>query len=113
MDMENIQSFDGLEDLVARIAKGEGGLIVDFTGSYCAPCKQLEPVLAKLAEEFREAIAVVTVDIEQYPELAQRYGVRSVPTLIGFHEGQVRAQEVGFSNPRRVREFFTELARLA
>jgi len=84
-------------------------VVVDFTGSYCAPCKLLEPILGDLANEYRDAIEVITIDIEEHPELAQRYGVRSVPTLIAFHSGQVRGQQVGFSHIRRVREMFEKL----
>lgn len=98
-------------DMNAVLARITGGhrVVVDFTGSYCAPCKQLEPILGDLANEYRDAIEVLTVDIEEHPELAQRYGVRSVPTLIAFHSGQVRGQQVGFSHIRRVREMFEEL----
>ncbi len=85
-------------------------MVVDFTGSYCAPCKQLEPILGALANTYRGAIEVLTIDIEEHPDLAQRYGVRSVPTLIAFQGGEVRGQQVGFSHARRVREMFEELA---
>ena len=111
--MKEIQVSGSLEELVARIEAGKGALVVDFTGSYCAPCKQLAPILATLAEEFGTRVQLMVVDIEEHPALAQRYGVRSVPTLIGFHEGKVRSQQVGFSSPRRVREIFTELADLS
>jgi thioredoxin 1 len=104
---------NSLGDLKARIAQSGQGVIVDFTGARCAPCKLLLPILADLAEEYRGRLEVLTVDIEEHPDLAQRYGVRSVPTLVGFSGGEVRAQQVGFSNARRVRAMFAELAELS
>ena len=94
-----------------RLGQASCPVIVDFTGAYCGPCKLLAPLLADLAEVHQGAVEVWTIDIEQQQELAQHYGVRSVPTLLAFRGTAVQAQQVGFSGPRKVREMFAELAK--
>ena len=106
----NASDFNGIEDFRQRLASASGPVVVDFTGAYCGPCELLFPLLADLAEEHQGVVEVWTIDIEEGQELAQHYGVRSVPTLLAFRGGAVRAQQVGFSGPRKVREMFAELA---
>ena len=104
------KSFD-FKHLVDREATSPDlPLIVDFYGGYCPPCRLLEPVLARLAEKFRGQVQVVKVDIEEQPDLAQRYRVRSVPTLLALDGDNVVAQQVGFTGPRKVEEMFAALA---
>ena len=84
-------------------------VVVKFTAAYCGPCRQLSPVLTKLAGDYAGRVRVVTVDIQEDPALAQHYAVRSVPTLLALRDGCVVEQQVGYSNPRRVEELFENL----
>lgn len=106
--MSNPHESRHLDDFAA--ASAEIAVVVDFSASYCPLCRRLEPVLADLAARYRGAVAVVAVDTGEAPALAQRYGVRSVPTLLAFKGGEVVAQQVGFSTRRRVEELFASLA---
>ncbi|HEY8144402.1 MAG TPA: thioredoxin domain-containing protein [Kofleriaceae bacterium] len=85
-------------------------VVVQFTASWCAPCRRLAPVLRELADRHAGRVALVVVDVEASPDLAQAYRVTSMPTLLGFRGGQVVAQQVGFSGRARVEELFAELA---
>lgn len=84
-------------------------VIVEFSAAWCPPCRALEPVLTELAGRHRGRVAVAVVDIEAEPDLAQRYGVRSMPTLLAFRAGQVTAQLVGFGSRAPVERLFGDL----
>ena len=73
----------------------EQAVLVDFWASWCAPCRSLAPVLEDLATRLDGALAVVKVDTDAEQELAARYGVRSLPTLMVFRNGEAVAQVVG------------------
>ncbi len=70
-------------------------VLVDFYADWCAPCKAQTPILDTLAENLSGELNVVKVNIDQAPELAQTFGVRSIPTLILFRNGEAQATRVG------------------
>ena len=78
-----------------RISKAEKPVLVDFWADWCAPCKQLAPHLDTLAETHGDRIDIVKIDIEANPETPTRFGVRSIPTLILFRDGQASATKIG------------------
>ena len=74
-------------------------MIVDFSATWCPPCKQLKPIFEKLAEEFKGRIDFVTVDVDNNPELAQAYGVQSIPMMVFFNkDGQIQNTIIGFQD---------------
>jgi thioredoxin len=72
-----------------------GTWLVDFSAAWCAPCRQLTPLLAQLAGELRRHLSIGAIDCEEQPQLAQRFGVSAMPTLLLFRDGRVIAQKVG------------------
>lgn len=70
-------------------------VLVDFTASWCGPCKQIAPFIDQLAAEYDGKAIVAKVDIDESPGSAGRFGVRGVPTLYVFKGGQIVAQQVG------------------
>lgn len=74
---------------------GDTPVLVDFSATWCAPCKLLEPVLTELSEKYVGKVRFVKVDVEKLPDLANRLQVRSVPTMFIFHKGIVKKQLVG------------------
>ena len=70
-------------------------VLLDFSATWCGPCKQLAPIVEQLADETRGRLKVGAVDIEESPETAVRYGIFSVPTLLLIKNGEVRDQYVG------------------
>lgn len=65
-----------------------GVVLVDFFATWCGPCKMIAPVLEELAETYKDQATIIKVDVDQQQELAQRYGVMSIPTLILFKNGK-------------------------
>lgn len=80
-------------------------VIVDFWAAWCRPCKQLSPMLELLANEAQGAFRLARLDVDQNPALALRYGVRTLPTVKAFSQGEPVAEFVGMQPEYRVREF--------
>jgi thioredoxin 1 len=70
-------------------------VIVDFWAEWCGPCRAVAPVLDKIAEERSGEVRIVKVNIDEEPELAQRYGIQSIPTIVLFKDGEPSAAAVG------------------
>lgn len=79
-------------------ALGAGVVLVDFYADWCGPCKMIAPVLEELAAEFDGRAKICKVDVDNNDELASKYGIRSIPTLIIFKNGQEAEKSVGFSS---------------
>lgn len=84
-------------------------VIVDFWASWCRPCKVLEPMLEKIVAESNGAFRLARVNVDENPNLALRFNVRSVPTLKAFSEGQVVGELVGLQPEPRLREFIEKI----
>lgn len=73
-----------------------GVVMVDFFATWCGPCKMLSPVLEEVASEVEGKANIVKVDIDESSELAQRYGIMAVPTMLIFKDGKILKQLQGF-----------------
>ena len=70
-------------------------ILVDFWADWCGPCHMIAPVIEELAETFADEVTVAKLNVDEYPEVARRYGIQSLPTLLFFKDGQVQDQLVG------------------
>ncbi len=83
-------------------------VLVDFWAEWCAPCKQIGPVLEDLSNEMGEKIKVAKVNIEDSPDTPAKFHVRGIPTLMIFKEGQVVATKVGTMTKSKLTEWVSE-----
>ena len=77
------------------VLKSEGPVVVDFWAEWCGPCKQIAPALEEISNELGEKIRVAKLNIDDNPSTPAKYGVRGIPTLMLFKDGQVAAMKVG------------------
>lgn len=80
MKIVNTQEFNELMN--------ENAVLVDFFATWCGPCKMLSPVLEGVAEKMKDKVTIVKVDVDRSPDLAAKFGVMSVPTMIMFKNGR-------------------------
>lgn len=78
-----------------EVLQAEGLVLVDFWAAWCPPCRRLAPTLEALAAESEGRLAVAKVDVDENPELARRYGIQSIPTLILFRDGRAVDKRLG------------------
>ena len=94
--MNHFSNNDNFKDIIK-----EGTWLVDFSASWCGPCKMLEPNLEELAKEYN----VLKVDIDQFRTLTDSFDIMSVPTTILFNNGKVVKKDVGYKSLDELKEF--------
>lgn len=79
----------------AEVLQSDIPVLVDFWAPWCGPCKALGPTLEKLAAEYTDKVRFVKLNIDEAPEIASRYSIMSIPTLLLFVKGEIKEQLVG------------------
>ena len=90
------------------VLKSDKPVLVDFWAEWCGPCKQIAPALDQFSEEFAGEVTVAKVNIEESPSTPTRYGVRGIPTLMLFKDGQMASMKVGAMPKAKILEWLAE-----
>ena len=86
------------------LKNGELPLVVDFWATWCGPCRMLAPVIAELAEEYAGKLVVGKCDVEENEDIAMEYGIRNIPPVLFFKNGQVADKMVGAQPKAKIQE---------
>jgi len=89
----------------AEVINSEVPVLVDYWAEWCGPCKAIAPVLEEVAANYEGKIKVCKVDVDSNKEAAQKYGIRGIPTLMVFKDGNASATKVGALSKTQLEEF--------
>ena len=92
-------------DFEADVINSDKPALVDFWAEWCGPCKMIAPILHEAADEYADKLSVVKLNVDESPSIAQKFGIRSIPTLILFKDGAVQAQKLGAMSKSQLMEF--------
>lgn len=102
--MSNIQAITD-DSFEKEVAESTLPVLVDFWAQWCGPCKAIAPILDDLAEKYAGKVKIVKLDVDNNPATPPKFGVRGIPTLILFKEGQVQATQVGLLSKGELASF--------
>ena len=109
MANQNIVSLTQ-ENFSSEVLQAPSPVLVDFWAEWCGPCKMIAPILDELAEEYDGKVKIGKVNIDEQQGLAAEYGIRAIPTLLVFHQGQVAEQIVGLKSKRDLKAALDHVA---
>lgn len=92
----------GKEDFKTKVLDAPGAALVDFWAPWCGPCRMIGPVVEELAKKYEGKAVVVKVNVDDNQELAQEYGVMSIPTMVFFKDGKEVNRTVGASGKEEI-----------
>ena len=98
------------ENFEREVLEAKRPVLVDFGADWCAPCRAIAPTVEELAAEFEARATVAKVDVDEQPDLARRYAIRSIPSLLFFKDGEVAERVAGLAPKARLAEKLAALA---
>ena len=97
-----------VENFESEVLKSEKPVLVDFWATWCGPCRMIAPIIEEIAHDYEGKIKVGKVNVDEQEELAVRYGISSIPTLLLFKNGEVAKKTLGYMPKDAVVKFIEE-----
>ncbi|RKX78954.1 MAG: thioredoxin [Spirochaetes bacterium] len=91
-----------------EVLKSEVPVLVDFWADWCVPCRMVAPILEEIAGEYSDKLKVTKINVDEESELASRYSIISIPTMLLFKNGEVVNQKVGAGSRKEIEAIFKE-----
>ena len=91
-----------------EVLQSDKPVLIDYWAEWCAPCKMIVPVLAELADEYADKVQIAKLNIDDNPATPPKYGIRGIPTLMLFKNGEVEATKVGAVSKAQLAAFLDE-----
>ena len=96
------------ESFEEEVLQSERPVLIDYWAEWCGPCKMIAPVLDEIATEYSDRLKVVKLNIDDNPQTPPKYGIRGIPTLMVFKNGQVEATKVGAVSKAQLTAFLND-----
>ena len=96
------------ENFANEVLKSDKPTLVDFWAEWCGPCKQIGPILEEISEEMKDQIIIAKHDIDSEPNMPTRYGVRGIPTMLLFKNGELKSTKVGATTKSNIVSWIKE-----
>ena len=96
------------EKFEEQVLKNEKPVLVDFWAEWCGPCKQIGPVLEEISDEMKDQVTITKHNIDQEPNTPTKYGIKGIPTMLLFKDGELKATKVGATTKSNIVSWIRE-----